>query len=288
MFVIAGVSGNTGSVVADALLARGREVRVIVRDASKGEPWRAKGAEVAVAALEDEDALARALEGADGAYLLSPPSMASGAFLAERRALLETVGRAVTRAKVPHVVFLSSIGAQHAGGNGVIASVHFGERRLAETPAKTTFVRAAYFLENWGAALGAVAQGKLPTFIPADQAIPMVATVDIGGAAAAALLEPPTGKSQIIELAGPRDYAPRDIAAIVSKIVGQPVAAEAAPLEAVVPAFTSFGISADVAELFRQMYAGIVDGTVAYEGKGARHVRGATDAEAVLRRLLGR
>lgn len=38
MFVISGVSGNTGSIVADALLEQGKKVRVIVRDAKKGEP----------------------------------------------------------------------------------------------------------------------------------------------------------------------------------------------------------------------------------------------------------
>src|SRR6185295_17669043 len=74
MYVIAGVSGNTGSVVANTLLADKQPVRVIVRDAAKGEPWKAKGAEVVVASLDDRASLARALTGATGAYLLLPPS----------------------------------------------------------------------------------------------------------------------------------------------------------------------------------------------------------------------
>ena len=73
MYAIAGVSGNTGSVVANTLLAAGKPVRVIVRDAAKGEPWKAKGAEVAVASLDDRAALAAALKGTQGAYLLIPP-----------------------------------------------------------------------------------------------------------------------------------------------------------------------------------------------------------------------
>ena len=73
MFVIAGVSGHTGSVVATTLLAAGKPVRVIVRDAAKGAEWKAKGAEVAVAQLDDRASLAAALKGATGAYLLSPP-----------------------------------------------------------------------------------------------------------------------------------------------------------------------------------------------------------------------
>ncbi|HWL85044.1 MAG TPA: NmrA family NAD(P)-binding protein, partial [Polyangiaceae bacterium] len=71
MFVIAGVTGNTGSVVAETLLARGEMVRVIVREAAKGASFAARGAEVAVASLDDSAALSKALAGAKGAYLLS-------------------------------------------------------------------------------------------------------------------------------------------------------------------------------------------------------------------------
>jgi uncharacterized protein YbjT (DUF2867 family) len=285
MYVIAGVSGNTGSIVAKALLDQGKKVRVLVRDAAKGEPWKARGAEVAVASVDDEDALTKALEGATAAYLLSPPDMGATDFINERRATVETIARAVERSKLPYVVFLSSTGAQHASGTGPVRTVHFAEERLAKTAAKTTFIRAAYFLDNWAAVLGAVAHGKLPTFLPPDLVVPMVSTKDIGLVAAKALLEPPTGKAEIVELAGPRDYSSRELAAVLGTIVGKPVEVDAAPLEAVVPAFTSFGISANVAGLFQEMYAGIASGAVAFEGKGARHVRGSVDAEAAFRAL---
>ena len=73
MYAIAGVSENTGSVVADTLLAQGEPVRVIVRDAAKGDTWRASGAEIAVAELHDRRGLTAALAGAKGAYVLVPP-----------------------------------------------------------------------------------------------------------------------------------------------------------------------------------------------------------------------
>jgi uncharacterized protein YbjT (DUF2867 family) len=58
-------------------------------------------------------------------------------------------------------------------------------------------------MENWGGSLQAVEQGVLPTFLLADKAIPMVATRDIGTAAARLLAEGGNGK-RVIELAGPR------------------------------------------------------------------------------------
>src|SRR5262245_4067078 len=81
-FVIAGVSGNTGKIVADSLIAQKRSVKVVVRDAAKGAAWSAKGAEVAVADLGDAAALGRALQGAEGAYLLVPPSFTEPDFRA--------------------------------------------------------------------------------------------------------------------------------------------------------------------------------------------------------------
>lgn len=284
MFVIAGVTGNTGGVVADTLLSQGKPVRVIVRDAQKGEPWKKRGAEVAVAELEDTAALARALAGASGAYFLLPPTKASATNVREQqRRKADAIAAAVAESGVGHVVLLSSIGAQHEDGTGPIALLHYAEKKLAEdTKAKLTFVRAAYFLENWGSVAAAAKGGKLPTFIRPDHVIPMVATRDIGRVAARALAEgPPASRIDVIELSGPRDWSPNDVASAFGKVLGRTVEAEAAPLEAVVPAFTSFGFSTEGATIYQEMYAGIANGKVAWEGKGARAVRGSVDVETV-------
>jgi uncharacterized protein YbjT (DUF2867 family) len=286
MYAIAGVTGHTGSVVADTLLAQGKPVRVIVRDAAKGAPWKAKGAEVAIADLADRTALAKALAGAAGAYLLLPPDVTTKTPIETNAARTEALAGAIQDAAVPHVVFLSSIGAQHATGTGPIRALHHAEQRLAATGAALTFVRAAYFQENWGAALGMLPQGLLPTFVPAGFAYPQVATTDIGRTAAAALVEGGTGR-QIIELSGPRDLTAHDVAAAAATLTGKPVAASDAPTSAVVPTFTSFGLSAEVADLFREMYEGIASGRVAWEGGKARAVRGAAEIGDTLKQLLG-
>jgi uncharacterized protein YbjT (DUF2867 family) len=49
MHAITGVSGKTGAVAAEELLRRGEPVRVVARSADKGDAWRGKGAEVALA-----------------------------------------------------------------------------------------------------------------------------------------------------------------------------------------------------------------------------------------------
>lgn len=288
MYAIAGVSGHTGSIAAETLLAQGKQLRVIVRDAAKGTAWSHKGAEVAVASLDDTAALTRALTGVAGAFVLLPPqgTIASPTPLEHNRKLSAAIAQAVRAAKLPHVVLLSSVGAQHEAGTGPIQSVHRAERDLTATGTAVTAVRAAYFQENWGAALGGLASGVLPTFIPAGFRYPQVATRDIGRTIAAALVEGGKPGLQVIELAGPRDYTGHDVAAALATLTGKPVTAQDAPLDAVVPTFTGFGLSQAVAELYREMYAGIASGHVAWEGGAARQVRGTVDIAETLGNLL--
>jgi len=288
MFVVTGATGNTGSVVANALLDAGQKVRILVRDATKAQALSARGAEVVVGELSDPAALGRALSGATALYLLSPPDPKSEHFLAERASMLSAAANAAKNANLKHVVFLSSVGAQHAEGTGPIRSVHAGEHALRAAGLSATFVRAASFVDNWASVLPiAEKDGVLPSFVPAALTFPMVDTRDIGRTAAQALLDGPRGV-RIIELSGPSDVNANDVAQAASKILGRPIKVAEAPLDAVVPTFTSFGISNDMASLFREMYAGFRSGKVAFEGGSAEAVRGTLTLETSVRRLLGK
>ena len=190
MYAITGVSGHTGAATAEALLSTGHQVRAVVRNAERGELWRRKRCDVAVADLGESSALATALRGVDGAYLLSPPNFAAADFLADRQALLEGLVEGVKEAEIRNVVFLSSIGAQHASGTGPIVSLHRAEQAIQGIAPSVTFLRAAYFLENWGSAIPvAREQGVLPHYGPIDVKFPQVSARDIGEAAANALVE---------------------------------------------------------------------------------------------------
>jgi uncharacterized protein YbjT (DUF2867 family) len=286
MFVITGATGHTGAVVANQLLDAGQKVRVLVRDPAKARALADRGAEVVTGDVFDPAALARAAAGAEGLYLLSPPDARASDFLSSRRSQMEAAIGAARKAGVGHVVLLSSIAAQHPAGTGPVVGLHHAERALLATGLPVTFVRAAYFVENWGAVLPAAKQdGVLPSFIPASLRMPTVGTRDIGVTAARALLDGPRG-TRILELAGPQDASPEEVAAVVGRLLGRPVKVAEAPLEAVVPTFTSFGISENVAGLYREMYQAIRAGTLAWEGGRAEAVRGTTPLEAVLKPLL--
>jgi uncharacterized protein YbjT (DUF2867 family) len=287
MFAVAGVSGHTGKIVAETLLAQKKAVRVIVRDAAKGEDWKRRGAEEAVADLADADALTRALRGAEGAYLLLPPMMASTDVRGDNARRIAAIVRAVDASDVGHVVFLSSVASQHGAGTGPILSTHDAEIALGKTRAAVTFLRAPYFMENLASSLYALDRGELPIFLRLDRTFPMAATQDIGAMAARLLLEGAQGHS-VVELHGPRDYSPNDAVAALSKITGKTIAAKQGPEEAMIPALTAAGLNAHWAGLFKEMTHGMNTGHVAFEGGKVRTAKGSTELEVVLRQILGR
>jgi uncharacterized protein YbjT (DUF2867 family) len=282
MFTVFGATGNTGSVVVERLRAAGKQVRAVVRANSA----KVAATETHVGDLGDAAFIARALDGAEGAYLLVPPSLQSDDVLAHNRALVDRYAAALAAARTPHAVLLSSVASQHASDTGPIASTHYAEQVLANAATKLTFVRAAGFMENLlSNAAPMKAHGVLPVF-GGGEAYPftMVATRDIGEVAAAALLDPPA-ETRWIELRGPRDYSYVDAARIASEILGRTVTATPLPIEQMVPTLMQHGISRNAAELLREMTAAAKRGHIAFEGKG-RQVTGTVELAEVLRRGL--
>lgn len=285
MYVVAGVTGHTGKVVAETLLAQGEKVRVIVRHAKQAEPWRAKGAEIAIGSLEDATALTIAFTGAKGAYLLVPPRYDSNDMLSAQTPVIDAYAEAIRKSAIPHVVLLSSLGAELADGTGPIRTLHRAERVLGQASRNITVLRAAYFIENFAQGLPALVSGVLPTFLTPDRAIPMIATADIGRSAAELLLEPATG-TRVVELTSVRPWSPNDIASVLSRSLGRRVQTQFAPAEAVVPALTGMGMPEGVAVLFREMIAGINSGAIRAHGTSVVRRFGSLTPSDVLLPLL--
>ena len=285
MFVVVGATGNTGSVVVETLLNRKQPVRVVVRSADKGARWKAKGAEVVVATLDDVPSLATAFKGGRGVYLLVPPNYGAEAWLADQRARMDCAAEAVRQSGVEHVVLLSSIGGHLHGGTGPIRAASYGEHALGCIAKRLTVLRPCYFMDNWAPVISAAkAQGILPTFIAPQAKIPMISTKDIGRIGAEQLIAGGHGK-QIVEMAGPEEYSPDQAASALSQILGKMVTIQHAPLSAVVPTFKSFGFSDEAARLFEEMYTAFSKGEIGYEHP-AKLVRGTVTLSEALQGML--
>jgi uncharacterized protein YbjT (DUF2867 family) len=285
MFVVAGVTGHVGSVAAQELLSKGQKIKVIVRDPAKGSDWSKKGAEVAVGSLDDAGFLTTALKGASGFFTLLPPNyqLKSG-FLAAQRKTADAIAAAVKNSGVPHVVLLSSVGADLAEGTGPIRGLHYLENALRATGAKVVAVRAGYFQENIAGSLTpARTAGIFPNMSPsADYPFPMIATHDIGLLVAHELLFP-SAKSEVVDLQGPA-YTIRQSAELLGKALGKSLQIADVPPEAHVATYRQAGMSQELAELFAEMVAGFNSGRI--HPNGDRTKLGSTPLETVIQSLV--
>jgi uncharacterized protein YbjT (DUF2867 family) len=285
MFAILGASGHTGSVVARSLRAAGKKVRVLARDKSK---VASIDAEVVVGHADDAASLDKAFAGAEGAYVLFPPDNATSDLYARNAKLADLYAAALTKAKVPHVVMLSSVGAQLSTGAGPISALHYAEQKLGTLAGtRATFIRAAFFMENLAGMLDAMKhKGVLPCFSTGlEYPFPMIATRDIGETSARALMEPPK-QNDVIELVGPKDQSYADAAKLFGAALGKTVTAVSVPFEAVEPTMAGFGVGAHMAKLYREMYEGFNAGKIGYDGKG-RRVLGAIDLPSFVKTVVG-
>jgi uncharacterized protein YbjT (DUF2867 family) len=268
MIVLMGATGNTGRVAAEALLARGEKVRVLGRDAGKLATLRARGAEVAVGDASDAGFLERAFTGAGSAYTLIPPAMGVPDFRAHQDRIGEATTTALRKAGVKRVVFLSSVGADLPSGTGPITGLHHQEERLRGLGVAVVSLRPAYFMENLYASLPVIRhQGVNGSALSPTLKMPMIATRDIGAAAAVALAAGDGSGFQVRYLLGARDYTMPEVTGILGAAIGKPgLAYVQFPYDAFAAALEKAGLTRDLAGLYVEMSRAFNEGKVTVPG----------------------
>jgi uncharacterized protein YbjT (DUF2867 family) len=288
LYVVTGATGRTGASAARALLKAGKRVRVVVRDEKKGGVWSALGAEVAIADLTDTHALCKAFSGADGAYIVSPPQYSSDSLFTQADTMARSIAEAAIEAQLPKLVALSSVGAEQSNGTGWIGMNRTLEQHLSETGLPVTFLRAAYFMENWAPLVKiAVAQGKLLSFLaPLHQKWPMIATADIGRIAAETLCEYWSGK-RVIELEGPALSSPSDVAEHLTQRLGKAIQATSIPEEGWERSMSGQGFSATAIAGFIEMTQALNSGHIAFHSQqDVERRQGTVSLETVINTML--
>lgn len=284
MYVIAGVTGRVGSATARKLLEAGAQVRVLVRREADGAAWEAQGADTRIATLNDQVALSRALDGARGFFVLLPFDLTADDLDAHAHVLIASITGAVAQQRVPHVVMLSSGGADLAEGTGPITGLHRLEQALRATGSTVTALRSGHFQEKVADIIGAVQDGGVyPVFAAsADVSLPMVATQDIGAVAAEMLLTPPA-RSEAVDIVGP-SYSERDVAAALGNVLGRGLHVATIPEEEWAGALTEAGFRPHIAESLAELYRADEQGLLAPRGDRSVHVH--TGIETTIAHLL--
>jgi len=251
-YVVLGGTGHIGSAVAESLVQAGRHVRVVTRSGSKATAWAARGAEPAVADVQDSAAMARVLSSPPAArvFALNPPGAITADPDADEDRTADAIVEALAAAQVDRVVALSTYGARPGRRIGDLGTLHRFEALVRDLPAPVAIVRAGYLYSNWdGAVEPARTRGQVPVMLDPDRPLPMVAPADVGDAAARLLMldEAEQGVSYV---EGPRRYTPRDVARALASELGTPVDTVRTPPDQWRNTFLEAGFSVAAADSF--------------------------------------
>ena len=284
MFVITGVTGQVGGQIARALRTEGVSVRAVLREAAKASMWTGLGCETALATMDDAAALAAAFAGAEAVFVLLPPVFDPTPGYAETRANVAALAAALQQARPRRVVALSTIGAQ-ATQDSLLTQLQIMERAFEALPLPVAFLRPAWFMENtaWDIE-GARSLGVVSSFLqPLEKPVPMVATADVAATAARMLREAWEGH-RVVELEGPDRITPQALAAALGRVLGRDVVAQPVLRSTWDALFRSQGMANPQPRI--RMLDGFNDGWIEFEAGCDASLKGTTELETVLRRLV--
>ncbi|MEV0751528.1 NmrA family NAD(P)-binding protein [Streptosporangium sp. NPDC050280] len=253
--LVTGATGRQGGATARALLANGVPVRALVRDPTtdRARAVEALGAELVTGDLDDRDSVVRAARGARAVFSMQMPALKGDAFDFEGE-LTQAVNlvEGALAADVPQFVHTSVTGAgQHVETPGWaegrwaalepgLAAKSGAQDRVREAGfTHWTIIKPGFFMENFLPSLAYLfprgIEGGLATVLKPGTRLSLVATADVGTAAAAAIAEPERFHEVELELAG-ECLTMADIAEVLSRTLGTEVTAPDMTMEEAVAA----------------------------------------------------
>ncbi len=280
MYLVMGITGKVGGATARHLLKQGKRVRALVRNREKAAQWAEQGVELVDGDWNDSTAIATALKGVEGAFVMLPTVWAPSPDFKEANDMIANYVKALTKVAPPRVVALSSMGADRTNGLGVITALSLFEQGLRSLPSPVASVRAGGFFENFLFGLQAAQGGTLPVFYnPTNRKSTMVATNDIGAEVAKLLTGPAWSGHRVIELGSM--VSADEVAEQLGQVLKRDVKAFAVPRAGWAEAFEQFGVPKGHTGPAEEMCEAVNAGWMALGITGAEHVAGTTSARDV-------
>jgi uncharacterized protein YbjT (DUF2867 family) len=217
--LVTGATGTIGSEVVAQLVARGADLRALVRDPAKAK--LPDGVALAMGDLTDVESVRAAMHGVRTLFLLNAvvPDEFTQALIALNLA---------REAGVERIVYISVIHSDVYVNVPHFAGKHAVERMIEQMGLPATILRPAYFINN-DASLKEVLLGHGVYPMPiGTKGLAMVDARDIAEVAAIELLRrdhaPEPLPLDLIELVGPDLLTSATVPAIWSEILGRPIA----------------------------------------------------------------
>ncbi len=254
MIVVTTPTGQIGRHVLQHLVEAGEDVRVVVRYAGKLPQNVREKVEVIEGSHGDAAIVDRALDGAEAAFWVVPPT--PGKTLDETYLdFTRPAADAIRRLGVPRLVVVTALGRGTAWEDKaglVTASIRMVDL-LRDTGAAVRGLAMPGFMENALLQVGAIRQGQMFGPIDPDRKVPHTATRDIGAAAARLLGDRSWAAQEDVPVLGPEDLSFSEVAGIVSEVLGREVRYSQVPFEGFKAQLKGRGMSENFAQGYVDM-----------------------------------
>jgi uncharacterized protein YbjT (DUF2867 family) len=231
VILVTGATGHQGGASARHLLANGWRVRALVRkiDDPAARALAEGGVELVQGDMADRASLDHAMRGVYGVHSVQAylPKDAAGEIHQG-----SNVADAAKAAGVQHLVYSSAAGPQDPSDLDVpeISSKRAIENHIRASGLPFTFLRPVYLMDTLNFLRSYILQGTWTISLPADRAMQMLASEDIGAFAALAFEHPERWLNQSIELAGD-ELSQLQIAEVLSRVIGRSIRFVEMPIE---------------------------------------------------------
>ena len=210
--LITGATGNVGCEVVKQLSLSNVNIIAGTRNPDKAKAKGWKNVEIRTFDYDNPDSIAKALEGVDKLFLISPMIHPDN----ERR--LKTTIDLAPKAGVSYIINLAAMGVEHSDN-----PMHRVEQYIEKSGIPYTFLRPNWFMQNFVTFLRDPIVHQQGIFLPAGDA--KTSFIDIRDIAAVAVqvLTKDIHKNKAYTLTGPESLDHNQVAQKINKISGKSV-----------------------------------------------------------------
>lgn len=224
MILIAGGTGTLGTQLVHGLLAEGRTVRVLTRNAGRARQALPPSVEIVEGDVRDQTAVARAVSGCTtviSAITGFGGPGAAGAWAIDRDGNHVLIA-AARDLGVAHLVLLSVVQAAPDHPIGLFRAKFAAEQELLASGVGWTIVRSTAYMETWVGLVGRplVETGKTRIFGRGQNPINFVSADDVG-ALVIRSLEDPVLRNVIVEIGGQENLSLDQMARCFEAVTGR-------------------------------------------------------------------
>jgi uncharacterized protein YbjT (DUF2867 family) len=211
IFTVVGSTSDIGKAVAGRLSALGHTVRKVSR--TEG------------VSIDNTEALQKAFQEVDGAYLVIPFDVQAPDLHAREDQIGKKLAGVVAAARVRRVVFLSSLSAHLTKSTTSTGAAMMEKRLLKLGVPELMILRCGFFMENFLRGMNFIQQipsGFFVSSFKGDIPMPMIACKDVAEKVAEFMTAAHLPEKRVQELLGARDYTFVEATRIMGKTLGHP------------------------------------------------------------------